>query len=114
QLVPHETPRCLGVLVQSQSSVQLAPIPCGAGGTRRAQCSVAFRNRDVETVENPAIGAREPRVLDVAYRSDGLVTNLSEKEASDVPELRREIAAWRERTVQITRIEHQVRTHAHS
>src|SRR6185437_9772562 len=114
QLVPHETSRGLGVLVQSQPSVQLAPIPRGAGGTRRTQGSVAFRNRDVETVENPPVGAREPRGFDVAYGSDWLVANLGQKKASDVPELRREIAPRRERPVEIARIEYQVRTHSHS
>ena len=114
ELVPHEAARGLRELVEAhpRGSLLVAPHAAVRGGEtstlgrlERPDSGVALRNRHIETVEDPRVGEREASGIDLGDRPHRCIPDIREEEASDVPQLRCEVAARRKRLLDVGRIQ---------
>ena len=116
ELVPHEAARRLGVLVEPQPGVALVrrvqrAVASGAAGPSAASHSAIAASSARGSMRRRA-SARRDRCS--ASGCTGSVPTFVEQEAADVPELRDEVAARRERLLEVVRVEHDVGAQAHA
>jgi hypothetical protein len=121
ELVPDEATRAFCQIAQPHAgaSLVLPPHPSVTPSARRrrpqrSERCVGLDDRGVKSPQHPVVGAREPRPVDVAKPADRIGSDVREQEPADVPELRGEIAAGRERLIELVRIENHVRAESHS
>src|SRR5450756_237142 len=111
-VVPDETARGFSEFAEAKPRITLVRPPLSFLWPRLAERRIALENRGVEPSEYPPVGKRELVVGELVHASHRGSADVDEQESSDVPQLRREIAAGRERALEVLMVEHQIRAHA--
>ena len=114
QFIPDKAPRRVRVRIQPHAGRTLGLCPSAAGtGTHRTERRVGFGNRHVQSIENPPIGDRQRLSWNCVQRLHRFSANFRQQKPSDVPQLRKKVAARRKALFQVGRIEQHIHAQPH-
>jgi hypothetical protein len=122
ELVPDEPTAALGQIAQTHAGAPFVRGPDTAvrravanhRWTQWAERRVRLGDRRVEPREDPVVRGRQMRAVDCAQRTDRIGSDVGQQEPTDVPELRREVAAGREGFFELVVVEDHVGAEPHS